>query len=88
MNHMADYVPTATEQNGRAPNPKHRNKNCRHISLLCIPTANEFGSENIGSTVQRAASGSRKAGATIRGENVGPLTVRAASWGIRGTGQL
>jgi len=31
---MADDVPSAPEQNGRASDPQHRNDNSRHMSLL------------------------------------------------------
>ena len=34
MNHVADDVPTATQQNGSAANPQHRDNNRRHMSLL------------------------------------------------------
>ena len=36
VDHVADDVPTAPEQNGRAADPKHRNDNRRHMSLLCL----------------------------------------------------
>ena len=42
MNHVADDVPSATEQNGCASNPKHRNDDCRHMSLLSSCVQFEF----------------------------------------------
>ena len=34
MHHMADNASTAPQQNGRATDPKHRNNNRWHMSLL------------------------------------------------------
>jgi hypothetical protein len=55
VSHMSDDVPTAPEQNGCATDPKHWNKNRRHMSFLWMLTLEKFRPAKGRSGVRNAA---------------------------------